>query len=241
MKRLLALSPKRPQEAGIAKVFEKAVPPGQVAIAWCNSYSGVVLRTSEVTLLLDPVKVPVHPRLRADLLLVSHEHSDHWDPPTLVALQRQTGAPLMAPPFIARRMYRWLPHQVVRPLQVGEEVVVRGCRLAALSCLHQAREALSFLFRTPTGLAVYLPGDSSPFPGMEEVRQRFRPQVLVHMGSSLRDGAEVARLIQPKTVVTYDWGHPSVTQRARASLTQHVPEALCVALKRYQVFLYPGD
>jgi len=224
---------------GIAGIFERAVHPGQVAIAWCNSYSGVVLRTSQVNLVLDPVKVPAHPSVRADLLLVSHEHHDHWDPPTLVALQCHTGAPVLAPPFIAGRMHRWLPREVVRPLQAGDEVDLDGCRLVALPCLHQARGPLSFLLLSSDGLAVYLPGDSSPFPGMEEIRERFQPQVLVYMGSSLRDGAEVARLLQPKAVVTYDWGPPSVTERARASLIQHLPGALCVALKRYETFLYP--
>ena len=223
----------------LREVFTQQVSSGQVAVAWCNSYSAVALRTPEASLLVDPVSISPDPSLRADLLLVSHEHQDHWDPETLAALHRHTGAPVLAPPFVTEQMRRWLPEGAARPFHPWEETSVSGCLVVALPSHHPAREPLSFLLLPVQGPAVYLPGDTSPYPEMTEIRRRWRPQVLVFMGTSLEEGAETCRLLQPAALVTYDWGPPSATERARRMLTRHTPEALFVALKREEVFLYP--
>ncbi len=75
-----------------------------LAVAWVNSYSGVVLKTPGATLLFDPVSLEVPEDASLDLIAVSHDHSDHWDPELVTGLRRRTGAAVAASPFLASRL-----------------------------------------------------------------------------------------------------------------------------------------
>jgi L-ascorbate metabolism protein UlaG (beta-lactamase superfamily) len=75
-----------------------------LALAWVNSYSAVVVKTPGATLLFDPVSLLVPQDASVDLIAVSHDHSDHWDPQLVADLQRRTRAVVAAPPFLASRL-----------------------------------------------------------------------------------------------------------------------------------------
>ncbi len=148
----------------------------------------------------------------------------------------------------------------VNALQPGEEVEVGDVLLTALRCDHAARQPLAFLVRTADGITVYLPGDTTPFPemarlpgrpphprslspkereGPDEVGARVRVDILLWMGTALADGAEIARLVRPRVLVTYAITPAAAGARAKGILTQLTHGLEFQALERNRVFVYP--
>jgi L-ascorbate metabolism protein UlaG (beta-lactamase superfamily) len=233
---------------------------GGLALAWVNSYSAVVVRTPGATLLFDPVSLRVPEDVSLDLIALSHGHSDHWDPGLVAELQQSTGAVVAASPVLASRLNPFGQGQGAPPsggvaaMLPGDQLKIGDVSVAALRCDHAAPQPLAFLVRTADNLTVYLPGDSSPFPGMsclgsgeaataENISSNPEPEsgpdVLLWMGTALEDGARIAKLVRPKTLVTYAIAPPAAGARARHILTRLTPEVQFHALERHQIFFYP--
>ena len=135
----------------------------------------------------------------------------------------------------------------------GQEITIGGTVLTALRCDHAAVEPLAFQVRSPDGVTVYLPGDTTPFPEMghllhfgsaETLHNQSHERgvdVLCWMGTALTDGAEIANLVQPKVFLGYAIGPPAAGERAYGILTRLTPDIPFQAMYRRQIFLWPGD
>jgi hypothetical protein len=86
-------------------IYNTPVTKG-VAIAWVNSYSAVVVKTSNATLLFDPVGMEVPIGEALDLIAITHGHSDHWEPKLVTKIQSRTGSTVAAPPFLADKLVK---------------------------------------------------------------------------------------------------------------------------------------
>ena len=261
-----------------SEIYDIQVDRG-VALAWVNSYSAVVTKTPGATLLFDPVSMEVPEGVSLDLIAVSHSHSDHWDPPLVAALQQRTLAVLAMSPSLAQRLgggeipttplYKWgelgsgasrsqIPWGEVRPLQPGDELEIGDVTVTALRCDHAAVEPLAFQVRTGDGLTVYLPGDTTPFPEMEQLPRhdhsgssaipvpeaegpKPRLDILLWMGTALNDGARIAELVKPKVFLTYAIAPPAAGVRAREILSSLTPLLPLRSLERHEVFSYPPN
>ena len=90
-----------------------------VALAWVNSYSAVVVKTSDTTMLFDPVGMEVPADSPLDLIVVSHGHSDHWEPKLVVQIQARTSATVAAPPALAEKLRQVGTNSLLTPLLEG--------------------------------------------------------------------------------------------------------------------------
>ena len=250
-------------------IYHKQVSHG-VALAWVNSYSAVVMKTSDATMLFDPVGMEVPADSTLDLIAISHGHSDHWEPDLVANIQASTGATVAAPPALAEKLRISGTKSPLAPLlergdtnpelsldiaslTPGQEITIGGTTLSALRCDHAAVEPLAFQVRSPGGVTVYLPGDTTPFPGMSHLpyvgcpepenhqRHEGGVDVLCWMGTALADGAEIANLVQPKAFLGYASSPPAAGERAYGILTRLTPDIPFQALDRRQVFLWPSE
>ncbi len=219
-------------------IFGTQMKPRTIALAWVNSYSAVVVRTPNVAFLFDPVAMPVEPNLQVDVIAISHDHCDHWDPELVTRLQGHTGSLVATSSFLAEQL-NTLPSDKVTGMEVEGCLEVRSAQLIAQRCDHSARQPLSFLLRSEDGITLYHPSDSTPFPEMEEVRKKYRPRILLYMGTSFEAGARIAQIVQPEALVSYRIEPEAAGDRARRILTSLTPEVRYVALKRHEVFVYP--
>ena len=229
-----------------------------VALAWANSYSAVVVKTPEATLLFDPVSMELPEDATLDLIAVSHSHSDHWDPSAVVKMQRQSRALVATSQSLAHRLNGAFQNQgdttTVVAVQPGDTLNFGDATITILRCDHAAVEPLSFLVQTADGVTIYLPGDTTPFPEMERVpspslstvpppegeRDRVRIDILLWMGTALEDGARIAQQVKPKEFLTYAIAPSAAGARARDILTRYTPSLPFRALERHEVFLYSG-
>ena len=236
-----------------------------VALAWVNSYSAAAIKTREATLLFDPVSMELPNDAELDLIAISHSHTDHWDPHLVAALQHQTQAVVATSPYLSNLLNGTLTGKKessstrsavsikagqsdsnpLMPMQPGDQLTIGDVNLIALRCDHAAVEPLSFLISTADGITVYLPGDTTPFCGMEQVPHlggkgpKERVDIMLWMGTALEDGARIAQLVQPKVFLTYAIAPPAAGIRATGILTRYTPDLPFRALERHEVFSYP--
>ncbi|MGH3735611.1 MAG: MBL fold metallo-hydrolase [Micromonosporaceae bacterium] len=155
-------------------------PAGQIGVTWVG-HASFVLRTGGLTVLTDPVwsrRIPgVPPRLtpvglpwqalpRVDAVVISHNHYDHLDAPTIRRLPRDT--PCLVPGGLGR-WFRRRGFTAVTELDWWESATVGEVEFGFVPAHHWSRRTLTDACRTLWGGwvvrgdagAVYFAGDTA--------------------------------------------------------------------------------
>lgn len=222
--------------ADLYDIYHCETKPGHIALQWFG-YSGVVVRTSQVTLILDPVSLDPKPYMRADVIAITHEHPDHWDRKTVLALQRQTDAVVATTPLLASRL-RLAPGKV-QGLTKGDVLAFKGARLHAEAADHAADQPLTFLFQSESGITIYDPDDSYPSPEMRVLAQRFPLDVLLFVGSVAERGVDIARLWKPRVFAFPTYASPLYAETVSRMVTKDLPGVQAHPLNPQEVHFYP--
>ncbi|MEV7208052.1 MULTISPECIES: MBL fold metallo-hydrolase [unclassified Streptomyces] len=178
----------RPGPAGLADVPRLPCAPGPlprvdartVAVTWAGHASWVV-RIGGLTVLTDPVwsrrilgtparitpvGVPWSALPRVDAVVISHNHYDHLDAPTLRRLPRDT--PVLVPAGLGRWFHRRRFTRVTE-LDWWEATELNGVRFDFVPAHHWSKRSLTDTCRTlwggwvltdPDGRRVYFAGDT---------------------------------------------------------------------------------
>ena len=136
---------------------------------------------------LNPRKVPRPPIEAYDqtsIVLISHAHSDHLDPPTIARFPRSTVVlcPAPAEKFVRGR------GPSVRVMRPGETYSFAGGTVVAVAALHPGARwigkkgsdgrALGYVIVTAER-TIYYSGDTDYFSGIEDVGRRFHPDLAI--------------------------------------------------------------
>ncbi|MFH1351858.1 MAG: MBL fold metallo-hydrolase [Pseudomonadota bacterium] len=182
------------------RIFEVSVPQGGVAFALLNTYSTIVIKTDSLTALFDPVKIKLKEEDGIDLIIITHEHSDHFEQNLVLDLQKEKNAVVLTTPFLAHMLGDLGGY--VKSLRVGDSFKKKDAFFYAEYSNHPGNQPLSFVIGTK-GINIYHPNDSRPFPEMTLIKRRFRPELMLYTGNGLGDIPEIAGMISPKVVVSY--------------------------------------
>ncbi len=184
------------------------------AIEWLG-HSGFRLTTRHATIYIDPYRVPAGPR--ADLILVTHGHYDHFSPQDVERLSDEDTL-IVAPAAVAERA-----RGRVASIAPGEELdldPLDGVSVAALAAyntskrdregrLFHPREAGCVGFELNVrGQRVYHSGDTDVIPEMDAV-VGVDVALLPVSGTYVMtadEAVEAARRIQPRIAVPMHWG-----------------------------------
>lgn len=220
---------------GFKEILNLRVSAGTVALTWFNSYSGIMVRSPEATLIFDPRGIRLEEHIQADAIVVTHEHSDHFDPEIVAELQKRTNALILTTPFVAQRLSKGK----AEALKVGDSVVIKDIELHAERCDHPANQPLSFVISTQSGITIYHPSDSEPFPEMAELRERYKPDVLLYWGTPFKNAVQIAKLVKPQIVLSY-YTDVESARRFTREMIQEAPDTETKVLKRFEIYQYPN-
>lgn len=179
----------------------EALPGGSVSLTLLNVYSSLVLRTPRLTVLFDPVKLDLA-RLdirSVDAIVITHEHTDHFDEKLVLEIQRADSAIILTTPFVARRLERL--GGTARAMTPGGSAVLGDLVFHTEECDHAANGPVTFIVETGRG-TIFHSADSRPFPAMRDIALRHRPDLLLYFSHSEGDLFEICKLVKPARVVT---------------------------------------
>lgn len=187
----------------------EASPDTSIAITWMG-HSSILMKIDGVTILADPVldgkRASMFPFMgperfdygeyietedlpNIDLVIISHDHYDHLDYPTIKKLKDKVDKFYM-PLGIGAHFERWgVPAENIEELVWWDEIKVNGLTLALTPTRHFSGRALRDRFHTLWGSWViigqkrklYFSGDSGYFPGFKEIGEKYGPFDLTFM------------------------------------------------------------
>ncbi|WKU47891.1 MBL fold metallo-hydrolase [Streptomyces sp. VNUA116] len=133
---------------------------------------------------LHPVPVPLRETGPLDAVVISHDHYDHLDMPTVRALARGTGARFVVPLGVGAHLEHWgVSADRITELDWHEQADVAGLTFTATPARHFCGRALRNTQHTlwaswvVTGPAhrVFHSGDTGYFPGFKDIGAQYGP------------------------------------------------------------------
>ncbi len=210
------------------------------ALDWLG-HSGFRLRAGRATIYIDPYRVaPDAPK--ADLILVTHGHYDHFSPQDIERLS-QKGTWLVAPAAVAERVSGQVAS--IAPGELLEEELVRGVGIAAVAAYNTSkRDAEGKLFHPPEagfvgydlnvrGERLYHAGDTDVIPEMDAVAG-VDVALLPVSGTYVMtpdEAAEAARRIAPRVAVPMHWGELIGTREDAVAFAELAPVEVTIMEK----------
>lgn len=209
-----------------------------LSITWLG-HSAFSLKTpGGKTLLFDPWytgnpkfpagQAPQH----ADLIFVSHGHSDHST--DAAAIAKKTGAPVVA----IYEMTSWLGQKGVtnvQPMNKGGTIEVAGLRITMTDARHSSSfddltylgEPAGFVVRLENGQTIYFAGDTALFGDMKLIGEIYRPDIaFLPIGDRFTMGPDTAAIaakwLGVTQVVPMHWGTFPLLTGAPQALETHL-------------------
>lgn len=184
----------------------------------------------------------------ADLILISHGHSDHITDAAAVA--KATSATVVG----IWEVTSWLGTKGVQhlePMNKGGTITVKGLRVTMTDARHSSSfdekgivylgEAAGFVVTLENGQTIYYAGDTSLFSDMKLIGELYKPDIaFLPIGDRFTMGpdtaAMAARWLGVKQVVPMHWGTFPLLTGTPQQLEQHLSNSGIEVLK-----LKPGE
>jgi L-ascorbate metabolism protein UlaG (beta-lactamase superfamily) len=162
-----------------------------LSITWFGHATFVLTSPGGKRIVFDPwltgnPKAPSNVKIdKADVICVSHGHSDHSG--DVVAVARATGAPVVA----VYELANWFQGKGLKDvigMGVGGTVDVRGLKISMVPAMHTSSIeedgkvhyvglATGFVVRLEDGRALYFAGDTALFSDMRLIRELHAPEI----------------------------------------------------------------
>ncbi|GAA4624521.1 MBL fold metallo-hydrolase [Actinoallomurus vinaceus] len=189
------------------------VPPGMVAICALGQAGFLVKGAAGTVVAIDPYlsdrlavnsefgppgrwarrfPPPFAPAdLDADIVVITHEHADHFDPDTLAPALARRRFTVVAPPVLEADVERLGAD--FQPGLAGRDLELDGVRIHPVPAAHApdytgpdcydvmvqdgAHRFLGYVVEVDEGVTVYHAGDTVPHPSIDRALTRLRPRV----------------------------------------------------------------
>lgn len=179
--------------------------PRPIYMTWLG-HASVKVAWKDLAIYVDPYRLNINPQ-DADLILVSHGHSDHYSPGD-IARVRNPQTQFVAPPDVVKT------YGTGQSLAPGQVIDVAGVRVIGVASYNitktnhpKANNWVGFIVEVG-GSRIYCAGDTDLTPEMKAVTDidvAFLPAGGTYTMDATQ-AAEATKYIQPTLAVPYHWG-----------------------------------
>jgi L-ascorbate metabolism protein UlaG (beta-lactamase superfamily) len=162
-----------------------------LSIAWFGHATFLLTTPGGKRIVFDPwltgnPKAPANAKIdKADVICVTHGHSDHTT--DVVPIARATGAPVVAV-FELANYFQGKGLKDVVGMGIGGTVDVKGLKISMVSAVHTSSieedgkvlyvgTATGFVVRLEDGRSLYFAGDTALFGDMRLIREQHAPEI----------------------------------------------------------------
>jgi L-ascorbate metabolism protein UlaG (beta-lactamase superfamily) len=204
----------------------------------------MTIRTPSKTLVIDPADANPAIFNKVDALLITHEHSDHFNASLTKEVYRRTRCTVVADSTSAKSLKDSLPTEKLHEMRVGKEIKLDNITIKAEGFKHPATTPVSYFITTEDGIKIYHTGDSLPNQDMKKVGERDPPDVVFCTvgvpapSASPQTGLEIVKMVKPKAAFPY---HAPAADRKKfvELVAREMPNVKCVVIEQNKPFTYP--
>jgi len=176
---------------------------------WAGTASaGVMVKTSQHTIIIDPANVLPSDAINAlkslDLILITHEHSDHFSPDSTVAIHKRTGAPVVVSAGVYQSLQEGIAKDKLVEMLPNDVKTVNEITVRAIPAIHPADRPVMYLINVD-GLTIFHGSDSGFVDELNnigsEVHLAFVPAGAPSPTASPDVAASMVRVLKPYVTV----------------------------------------
>jgi L-ascorbate metabolism protein UlaG (beta-lactamase superfamily) len=138
--------------------------------------------------------VPAHEVGKLNVILISHDHPDHADPKALDRLDKRAKV-LVSTKELAAKI-KAMGFQEVFVLQPWEHMALGDCKVSAVPAEHDTYE-IGYVIEHGTS-KMYFAGDTRLHPAMNEIGERFQPEIAILPVDGTRVRGEALYVMTPQ-------------------------------------------
>ena len=160
------------------------IQDGELAIMWLGNHqkgsldgyasAGFLLRTSNYAIAIDPSSLfldDIDSLDRLDAIFITHDHGDHFDPDTTIAMQTKTGSFVIADPTSASMLIDKIPEDKLIQIKSKEQITISEITVDAFAAEHPTETPLLYVIEFD-GYRVFHGSDSGFVEDLKNIESR---------------------------------------------------------------------
>ncbi len=160
------------------------IQAGELAIMWLGNHqkgsldgyasAGFLIRTSNHAIAIDPSSLlvdDIDSLDRLDAIFITHDHGDHFDPNTVIAMQAKTGSFVIADPTSASMLSGKIPEDKLIQIESNEQMIISEITVDAWAAEHPTDTPLVYVIEFD-GFRIFHGSDSGFVEDLKNIESR---------------------------------------------------------------------
>jgi len=197
-------------------LFNYDIQTGELAIMWLGNHqkgslegyasAGFLLRTTNYAIAIDPSSLlvdDINSLDKLDAIFITHDHGDHFDPESTIAMQAKTSSFVIADPTSASMLIDKIPKDKLIQIEPNEQITISGITVDAFAAEHPTKTPLIYVIEFD-GFRIFYGSDSGFVEDLKNIESRVHVAI-VPTGSpsptaSPQDAFEMTKATNPYVV-----------------------------------------
>jgi len=168
----------------ITSIFTYDVQMGELAIMWMGNHqkgplegyasAGFLLKTSNHVIAIDPSSLlfdDIDSLGTLDVIFITHNHRDHFDPDTIIAMQTKTNSFVIADPTSASMLSGKIPEDKLISIKSNEQMTISEITVEAFEAEHPTETPLVYVIELD-GFRIFHGSDSGFVEDLKNIESR---------------------------------------------------------------------
>jgi len=157
---------------------------GEISFIWLGNHqkgslegyasAGFLIRTSNYAIAIDPSSLlleDINSLDRLDAIFITHNHGDHFDPNTTIAMQIKTGSFVIADQTSASMLINEISEDKLIQIEANEQITISGITVDAYAAEHPTETPLVYVIELD-GYRIFHGSDSGFVDDLKNIESR---------------------------------------------------------------------